>query len=124
MVAVATWLLGFDVLYSLQDESFDRAKGLHSIPARFGTVGALFLSAGAHVVTIAALAVTGIVLHRGIVFGGAVALVGALLAYEHALVGKGNLAKIDKAFFDVNAWVSMAFFVVTLLDEVRRRGVL
>jgi 4-hydroxybenzoate polyprenyltransferase len=124
MVAVATWLLGFDVLYSLQDESFDRAKGLHSIPARFGTVGALFISAGAHVVTIAALAVTGIVLHRGIVFGGAVALVGALLAYEHALVGKGNLAKIDKAFFDVNAWVSMAFFVVTLLDEVRRRGVL
>jgi 4-hydroxybenzoate polyprenyltransferase len=123
MVAVATWLLGFDVLYSLQDETFDRAKGLHSIPARFGTVGALVISGAAHVVTIAALAATGIALHRGVVFGGAVALVGALLAYEHALVGKGNLAKIDKAFFDVNAWVSMAFFAVTLLDEVRRRGI-
>jgi 4-hydroxybenzoate polyprenyltransferase len=123
MVAVATWLLGFDVLYSLQDEAFDRDKGLHSIPARFGTVGALVISGAAHVGTIAALAVTGIALHRGVVFGGAVALVGALLTYEHALVGKGNLAKIDKAFFDVNAWVSMAFFAVTLLDELRRRGI-
>ncbi len=122
MVAVMTWLLGFDVLYSLQDEAFDREKGLHSIPARFGTKGALVLSSFAHVVTIGALAATGLLLHRGALFGVAVVVVGALLVYEHALVGKGNLAKIDKAFFDVNAYVSMGFFALVLLDELRRRG--
>lgn len=123
MVAVMTWLLGFDVLYSLQDESFDRERGLHSIPARFGMTGALVISALAHVVTIAALAASGLLLHRGALFGVAVAVVAALLVYEHALVGKGNLAKIDKAFFDVNAYVSMGFFVLVLFDELRRRGV-
>ena len=121
MVAVVTWLLGFDVLYSLQDEHFDRANGLHSIPARFGTTGALVLSAASHVVTIGAFVACGLLLHRGaFYFVGAVALVGALLAYEHALVGKGNLAKIDKAFFDANAWVSVAFFVCAVADEVMR----
>ncbi len=122
MIAVMTWLLGFDVLYSLQDESFDRKNGLHSIPARFGTKGALVLSSLAHVVTIGALAATGLLLHRGMLFGVAVVIVGALLVYEHALVGKGNLAKIDKAFFDVNAYVSMGFFALVLLDEIHRRG--
>jgi 4-hydroxybenzoate polyprenyltransferase len=120
MIAVATWLLGFDVLYSLQDESFDRGAGLHSIPSRFGTTGALVISALAHVGTVIALAATGLLLHRGIAFGAGVAIVAALLAYEHAIVGKGNLAKIDKAFFDVNAWVSIAFFGFTLVDVVTR----
>ncbi len=123
MVAVATWLLGFDVLYSLQDEAFDRGQGLHSIPARFGTGGALVISALAHVGTVVALAFTGVALGRGVVFFVAVTLVGALLVWEHAIVGKGNLARIDKAFFDVNAYVSMSFFVLVLVDELVRRGV-
>jgi len=116
MAAVVTWLLGFDVLYSLQDASFDREHGLHSIPARFGVTGALVLSAGSHVVTAACLALTGALLHRGVLFFVGVAAVSALLVYEHALVGKGDLRKIDKAFFDVNAYVSVAFFVTSLLD--------
>lgn len=120
MVAVATWLLGFDVLYSLQDEQFDRAQGLHSIPARFGTARALILSAAAHLLTVGALAGVALTLHRGVPFWGGVVLVGGLLVYEHALVGKGNLAKIDKAFFDVNAWVSMLFFGLTLVDALVR----
>jgi 4-hydroxybenzoate polyprenyltransferase len=117
MGAVLFWLLGFDVLYSLQDESFDKEHGLHSIPARFGTRGALVLSAAAHVVTAALLASVGLLLHRGIFYGLAVALTAALLAYEHALVGKGDLRKIDKAFFDVNAWLSVGFFILVLADE-------
>jgi 4-hydroxybenzoate polyprenyltransferase len=117
MGAVLTWLLGFDVLYSLQDERFDRDHGLHSIPARFGTRGALALSTGAHVTTAALLGVVGLLLHRGLFYGVAVALTAALLAYEHALVGKGDLRKIDKAFFDVNAWLSVGFFLLVLADE-------
>ncbi len=122
MGAVVTWLFGFDVLYSLQDQAFDRGHGLHSVPARFGVRGALVASAVAHVGTVALLAVTGVVLHRGLLYGAAVAVTGALLVYEHALVGSGNLARIDKAFFDLNAYVSVGFFVLVLADELVRAG--
>jgi 4-hydroxybenzoate polyprenyltransferase len=122
MVGIVTWLVGFDVLYSLQDEGFDRENGLHSIPARFGTTGALVLSAGAHIVTASCFVATGMLLHRGPIYFVGVALATALLTYEHALVGKGNLAKINKAFFDANAWVSVAFFACALADALVRRG--
>jgi 4-hydroxybenzoate polyprenyltransferase len=120
MVAVVAWLLGFDVLYSLQDERFDRDAGLHSIPARFGMRRALTISASAHAVTVAALAGCGMSLHRGFAYGAAVAACAGLLAYEHALVRRRGLAAIDKAFFDVNAWVSVAFFSLVVADEVFR----
>jgi 4-hydroxybenzoate polyprenyltransferase len=120
MVAVASWLLGFDVLYSLQDEGFDRDQGLHSIPARFGTRGALAISAGAHVVTVTALAGCGLALHRGPAFAIAVATAAALLVYEHSLVHRRGLGAIDRAFFDVNAWVSVAFFALVLVDQLLR----
>jgi 4-hydroxybenzoate polyprenyltransferase len=116
MVAVLTWVGGFDVLYSLQDEHFDRSAGLHSIPARFGTLGAVVISAALHVVTVLAMIGCGVWLGRGAAFYAGVATVGALLAYEHAIVGKGNLARIDKAFFDINGYVSVAFLATTALD--------
>ncbi len=122
MLAVLTWLLGFDVLYSLQDEDFDRGAGLRSIPARFGQKRALTISAGAHVLTVGALTACGLVLGRGAAYGLAVAATAALLTYEHSLVRRRGLAAIDKAFFDVNAWVSVAFFALVLIDELLRRS--
>jgi 4-hydroxybenzoate polyprenyltransferase len=121
MVAVVSWLLGFDVLYSLQDETFDRDAGLHSIPSRFGARRALVISAAAHVVTVACLTGCGIALHRGAAYAVAVATAAALLVYEHALVHRRGLGAIDRAFFDVNAWVSVAFFALVLTDELIRR---
>jgi 4-hydroxybenzoate polyprenyltransferase len=121
MVAVVSWLLGFDVLYSLQDETFDREAGLHSIPSRFGARRALTISAGAHVVTVACLTGCGVALHRGPAYAVAVATAAALLVYEHALVHRRGLRAIDRAFFDVNAWVSVAFFGLVLSDELIRR---
>lgn len=121
MIAVVTWLLGFDVLYSLQDETFDRQEGLHSIPARFGQRGALGVSAASHAITVVALAGCGLTLHRGPAFAAAVATAAALLVYEHSLVRRKGLAAIDRAFFDVNAWVSVAFFALVLVDEAARR---
>jgi 4-hydroxybenzoate polyprenyltransferase len=120
MGAVVTWLLGFDVLYSLQDEEFDRGEGLRSIPARFGRDRALAISASAHVVTVASLSGCGIVLGRGPAFACAVVASGALLIYEHSLVRRRGLAAIDKAFFDVNAWVSVLFFVLVSIDAFLR----
>lgn len=116
MLGVLTWLFGFDVLYSLQDERFDRENGLHSVPARFGTKGAMRLAAGAHAITIAMFALAGWALHRGPFFAGGVVLFAVILFVEHRLVRGGNLEKIDKAFFDCNAFVSLGFLVTTVLD--------
>jgi 4-hydroxybenzoate polyprenyltransferase len=122
MLGVLTWVGGFDVLYSLQDENFDRANGLRSIPARFGTLGAVIISAALHVVTLASLVVCGLWLGRGAAFFGGTALVALLLVYEHAIVGRGNLAKIDRAFFDINGYLSCAFFALTALDAWMLHG--
>jgi 4-hydroxybenzoate polyprenyltransferase len=121
MVAVITWLFGFDVLYSLQDEQFDRENGLRSVPVRFGTTGALILSALAHVGTVVALALVGVWLGRGPAYFVGVSLAAVILTWEHAIVGKGDLSRINKAFFDLNAYVSVGFFACTLLDEILRR---
>jgi 4-hydroxybenzoate polyprenyltransferase len=121
MVAVAAWLLGFDVLYSLQDEAFDREAGLRSIPARFGTRRAMLISGAAHVVTVLPLTACGLVLRRGPAYAVAVGTAAALLVYEHSLVRRRGLQAIDRAFFDVNAWVSALFFVLVLADEGIRR---
>jgi 4-hydroxybenzoate polyprenyltransferase len=121
MAGVVTWLLGFDTLYSLQDEAFDRQAGLRSIPARFGASRAMSISEASHVTTVVCFAACGVALHRGAPFAGAVVLSAALLVYEHALVRRKGLAAIDKAFFDVNAWVSCAFFGLVLCDELLRR---
>jgi 4-hydroxybenzoate polyprenyltransferase len=119
MVAVLTWVAGFDVLYSLQDEGFDRKEGLHSIPARFGTLGAVAISAALHVVTVVAMAAAGALLGRGVAYFVGAGAVAALLVYEHAIVGRGNLERIDRAFFTVNGYVSVLFFALTLLDALR-----
>jgi 4-hydroxybenzoate polyprenyltransferase len=128
MVAVLSWLFGFDVLYALQDEQFDRKEGLHSVPARFGAKRALLMAAAAHVVTVGALAGTGLALHRGAVFFGGVAVVAVVLVIEHRLVRPKDkrsvdpvdFARIGKAFFDCNAYVSLGFFVTTAIDAALR----
>lgn len=116
MAGVLTWTAGFDVLYSLQDEAFDRAHDLHSIPARFGTLGAVGISASLHVAAVVAFAACGVWLERGPMYFAGVVLIAALLAYEHAIVGRGNLEKIDRAFFDVNGYVSCGFLLLTAGD--------
>lgn len=122
MLGVLTWLLGFDVLYALQDEAFDREQGLFSIPSRFGTKTAMRIAASAHVVTVAMLALAGASLQRGPVYFAGVAAVAVVLVVEHRLVrprdgaSAVDLSRIGKAFFDCNAYVSLGFFVTTLLD--------
>ena len=115
MIGVLTWLLGFDVLYALQDEAFDKKEGLFSIPARFGGTNARRIAAFAHVLTVASLASTGLLLHRGVAFAVGVAAVAVVLVIEHRLV-RADLSKISKAFFDCNAYVSLGFFAMTAID--------
>ena len=81
----------------------------------------MLISETSHVVTVAALAGCGLALGRGYAYAVAVASAAALLVYEHSLVRRKGLAAIDKAFFDVNAWVSVAFFALVVCDEVLRK---
>jgi 4-hydroxybenzoate polyprenyltransferase len=114
-LAVATWVAGFDLIYACQDAEFDRGAGLWSVPARFGVGAALKISAAAHVVTVAALASLPAVAPLGPVYFVGLAAITAVLVYEHRLVSESDLSRVDKAFFDLNGYVSLAFFLAVLL---------
>ncbi len=113
-VAVATWVAGFDVLYSLQDREFDSGEGLHSMPQALGETGAMVASGVLHVVTVGCLAALPFLTPLGWPYWIGFAVITAVLAYEHWLVRPGDLSRIDKAFFDLNGYVSVAFFVFVL----------
>jgi 4-hydroxybenzoate polyprenyltransferase len=112
--AVATWVAGFDILYSLQDEEYDRGAGLNSIPARLGQVGAMRVSRALHVLTITALAVLPAVVSLAWPYWVGVAIIAGVLGWEHSLVKPGDLSRIDKAFFDLNGYVSLVFLAAVL----------
>ena len=113
---VALWTAGFDILYALLDLDFDRRHGVYSIPQRFGLGKALGISRLCHTLSIAGFAGFGILLKLGIWFWAGWLVMAGLLLYEHRLVGPGRLDKINKAFFTVNGWISVSFFLFTLLD--------
>ncbi|MFT4622982.1 MAG: 4-hydroxybenzoate polyprenyltransferase [Myxococcota bacterium] len=109
-LAVGSWVAGFDIIYSCQDADFDREHGLRSIPAALGLGGALAVSAGLHVVTVGALAALPALVPLGIAYWVGVAVIGGVLAYEHWIVSPTDLSRVDKAFFDLNGYISLAFF--------------
>ncbi|HEX6837302.1 MAG TPA: UbiA-like polyprenyltransferase [Polyangia bacterium] len=118
-LAVACWVAGFDILYATQDVEFDRARGLGSIPARFGVARALWMSRALHVGAVAGLIAFGLLLHLGVVYGAGVAVIAATLAYEQRIVSANDLSRVDKAFFDLNGYVSLAFAVCALVEALR-----
>ena len=115
-LAVVFWLAGFDIIYSLQDREFDRNVGLHSIPVRFGVSGALRLSSAFHCGTVLFLALVGSAANLGLLYWFGFASVTAVLVWEHRIVKPGDLSRINKAFFDLNAYVSIGYFLFTLAD--------
>jgi 4-hydroxybenzoate polyprenyltransferase len=117
-LAVLFWLFGFDVLYALQDLEFDRGKGLHSIPQRFGIRRSLWISRASHAVTMAALFWLAWLLSLGWLYITGVFVSLCLMVYEHTLVREDDLSKLNFAFFNMNANISIAIFCFTLLDTI------
>jgi 4-hydroxybenzoate polyprenyltransferase len=115
-VAVVFWLAGFDIIYSLQDHEFDRIHGLYSIPVRFGVPAALRLSALFHLCTMAFLSLVGLRAGMGLIYWLGVLIVGIVLYWEHRIVTPKDLSRINRAFFDLNAYVSIGYFFATLGD--------
>ena len=119
-LAVVFWVAGFDVLYSLQDETFDREQGLRSLPAQLGNRRALLLSALFHAAALALLFGTFVLARGGLLFGLGVVLAGAFLVRQHAIVRPGDLSRVDAAFFTANGWLSVIFFLCGAADLLLR----
>lgn len=119
-VAVACWSGGFDILYALQDVAFDRAQGLYSVPAALGEGGALRVARALHVLTVVGLAVAGLGLGGGWVYGTGVLVVAGLLGYEHSLVRADDLSKLNAAFFTMNGVISLVFLAAVVGERMIR----
>jgi 4-hydroxybenzoate polyprenyltransferase len=115
-LAVLFWLAGFDVIYSLQDHAFDRKEGLHSIPVRFGVAGALRFSGFLHICTVVFLAAVGLSAQMGVIYWLGFVIIAIILFWEHRLVTPTDLSRINRAFFDFNAYVSIGYLLTTVAD--------
>jgi 4-hydroxybenzoate polyprenyltransferase len=116
--AVALWIAGFDLFYSLFDLEIDRAQGLRSWATRFGVRGVFVGARAFHAATVLLLAAAGLGLEVGAFYWLGVAAVAALLLYEHMLVRPDDLRRLDAAFFTVNGVISVVFFAFVLADSL------
>jgi len=121
---VLAWTAGFDILYALQDQDYDRSKGLHSVPARLGTGGALALSRAFHLLALAAWAMFNVQMGSHVVAWAGWATVATMLAREQWLVRGGDLSRIDQAFFTLNSLVGLVFFLGHALEWWLSRSLL
>jgi 4-hydroxybenzoate polyprenyltransferase len=115
-VAVLFWLVGFDILYALQDLEFDQKAGLHSVPQRFGVRTSLLISRTAHLMTMLCLFWIYVLLPVGLVYLLGLLVAMGLIIYEHSLVKENDLSKLNIAFFNMNGYISVTIFIFTLLD--------
>jgi len=117
--AVDFWLIGFDILYSCMDIEADRINRLHSIPERFGVETALKMALASHAVMVVFLLV---LLEPTVLLGwvylAGVVLVAGLLVYEHSLIKKDDLSKVNMAFFNVNGIISVGLMIFVIVDCV------
>ena len=114
--AVTLWTAGFDIIYACQDYEFDTREGLLSYPMRFGIATALKISRAFHAAMVACLLALVVSFRLGALSVAGVAVVAALLVYEHRLVKPDDLSRADAAFFTVNGFVSVLFSLIWAAD--------
>lgn len=113
---VFCWVSGFDIIYALQDEAFDRSNNLKSIPVLFGTKGALRVSEALHFLAFCFIIGAGFVGHFNWLYWLGASLFSGLLVYQHTLVKPTDLSKVNLAFFTTNGIASVAFAVFTIVS--------
>ena len=116
--ALTVWIAGFDLIYACQDVEFDRAAGLHSIPARFGIAAALRAARVCHGLTVVAFATLGWMVGLGTGYWVGVLVVTGLFVYEHSLVSPTDLSRLDIAFFNVNGYIAVILFLAVLAGRL------
>lgn len=115
-LAVLTWVSGFDIIYALQDEEFDKEHGLNSIPANFGGKTALRISEVLHIFSFIFVLLPIWFMPTGIFYYIGVAIYGMMLIYQHRIVSPTDLSRVDRAFMTANGIASVVFAVFYLLD--------
>lgn len=115
-LAVAAWIAGFDIIYALLDIDFDRAHGVHSVPARFGPAAALWFTRVLHLIAVGLLVAAGVASDAGWLYMVGVGVCGAVLLAENAIVRPGNTARVQFAFAQANSLLAVVFFVFVALD--------
>jgi 4-hydroxybenzoate polyprenyltransferase len=115
---VAFWVAGFDILYALQDEEFDRGMKLNSIPAAFGRAKALVISRCCHALTIAAFVAVGIYGHFHVLYWIGLAFAAIVLIVEQSLVRKNDISKVNIAFMTANGLIGLVFGILAIADTL------
>jgi len=119
-LAVLCWTAGFDIIYALQDDDFDRDHRLRSLPQTIGRPKALMVSRVCHTLAVVSLIIGGMMVGAGPVWFVGVAFAAGLLIYEQSLVKPNDLSKVNMAFFTLNGFVSLGVFVFALADQLLR----
>ncbi len=114
--AVLFWVAGFDILYALQDYEFDKKEGLHSIPAKYGIKKSIIIARIFHFLMVLLLITVYFVGSFGYLYLSGLVVISLLLVYEHSLVKENDLSRLDVAFFNMNGYISVLFFVFTAID--------
>jgi 4-hydroxybenzoate polyprenyltransferase len=114
--SVLTWIAGFDVLYALQDLDYDKKAGLHSIPVRFGVANSLRLAKVLHLNSLLCWIALKFIEDLNWFFLAGVIISGLLLIWEHRLIKKDDLSKLNMAFFNMNAVISVTLFIALIFD--------
>ncbi|MGD9900064.1 MAG: UbiA-like polyprenyltransferase [Calditrichaceae bacterium] len=115
-LAVVFWVAGFDIVYSCQDIDFDKKSGLFSVPKLVGLKNSLMLARLSHLISFLLLAYLAWLVPLNFIYTAGLIIIAGLLTYEHSLVKSDNLAELDVAFFNMNGFISIVFFVSVIGD--------
>jgi len=116
MLGVLFWVAGFDILYALQDQSFDEKASLHSIPVRLGSKRALIVARLSHIISLMFFVVFGVAAHLSVGYAIGILIFAWMLFSQHRQITADSLSKIESTFFSRNAWGSVVYFVGVMID--------
>ncbi|AEI14817.1 4-hydroxybenzoate polyprenyltransferase [Flexistipes sinusarabici DSM 4947] len=119
-IAVLLWVAGFDIIYALQDLDFDKSYGLFSVPAKLGIKNSILISRLFHLTAFIIFAYLKVYFGLGILYIAGVILCGLFMLYEHSLIKSDDLSRVNMAFFNMNAYISITIFVFVFLDFLMR----
>ncbi|MFM7840225.1 MAG: UbiA family prenyltransferase, partial [Chitinophagaceae bacterium] len=119
-VVVISWVSGFDVIYALQDEEFDRSQGLHSLPVRLGRARALSMSWFLHLASMTGVIIIGFTGGFGGFYWAGAVFFAVMLFYQHSLVSPQDLSKVNLAFMTTNGLASIVYASLVIIDVISR----
>jgi 4-hydroxybenzoate polyprenyltransferase len=115
-LAVLFWVAGFDIIYSLQDEYFDKQNQFHSIPAKFGRKHALTISFMLHLFTVILISLAGLSFGAHWLYYVGAGLFSLLLVYQHLIISVNDISKVNLAFFTTNGIAALMYAVLVIIS--------